>query len=61
MFDYEEEHPERIKTLAEWIRVWKLNPIDHISHGIETMPDALADLYLGNNVAVRTVQVGEPS
>jgi hypothetical protein len=25
------------------------------------MPDALADLYLGNNVGVRMVQVGEPN
>jgi hypothetical protein len=25
------------------------------------MPDALADLYLGNNVGVRMAQVGEPA
>ncbi|GIR71817.1 MAG: hypothetical protein CM15mP74_30680 [Halieaceae bacterium] len=51
---------EYIETLAGWIRAGKLNPIEHISHGIETMPDALADLYLGNNVGVRMVCVGPP-
>ena len=60
VFDYEKQYPECIETLAGWIRAGKLNPIEHISHGIETMPDALADLYLGNNVGVRMVCVGPP-
>lgn len=60
VFDYEEQYPESIETLAGWIRAGKLTPVEHISHGIETLPDALADLYLGNNVGVRMVQVGAP-
>lgn len=59
VFDYEEQYPECIETLAGWIRAGKLNPIEHISRGIETMPDALADLYLGNNVGVRMVHVAD--
>ena len=53
MSDYEEQYPECIQTLAECIRAGKPNPIEHISHGMEAMPDALADLYLGDNVGVR--------
>jgi len=60
VFDFEEQYPECIETLAGWIRAGKLNPIEHISNGIETMPDALADLYLGNNVGVRMVHVADP-
>jgi NADPH-dependent curcumin reductase CurA len=43
------------------VRQGLLNPVEDISVGIETMPAALADLYLGNNVGVRMVQVGEPA
>lgn len=60
VFDYEEQYPECIETLSGWIRAGKLDPIEHISQGIETMPDALADLYLGNNVGVRMVHVADP-
>ena len=34
--------------------------VGDISQGIETMPDALADLYLGKNVGVRMVHVADP-
>ena len=61
MFNYEDQHSESIETLSGCVRAGKLNPIEHISHGIETMPDALANLYLGYNAGARMVQVGEPS
>jgi NADPH-dependent curcumin reductase CurA len=61
VFDYEHAYPECLDTLADWVRCGLLNPVEDISVGIETMPDALADLYLGNNVGVRMAQVGEPA
>jgi NADPH-dependent curcumin reductase CurA len=61
VFDYEHIYPECLDTLSGWVRNGQLNPVEDISVGIETMPDALADLYLGNNVGVRMVQVGEPN
>jgi len=61
VFDYEDTYPDCIDTLADWVRQGVLNPVEDISHGIETMPDALADLYLGNNVGVRMVKVAEPT
>ena len=61
VFDYEEVYPDCIETLADWVRAGALNPVEDISEGIETMPQALADLYLGNNVGVRMVKVGEPA
>ena len=60
VFDYEEQYPDCIETLAHWVRAGRLNPVEDISEGIETMPEALADLYLGNNVGVRMVHVGDP-
>jgi NADPH-dependent curcumin reductase CurA len=60
VFDYENQYPACIDTLANWVRNKTLNPVEDISEGIETMPDALADLYLGNNVGVRMVRVGDP-
>jgi NADPH-dependent curcumin reductase CurA len=60
VFDHEDQYPACIDTLANWVRSKTLNPAEHISEGIETMPDALADLYLGNNVGVRMVRVGDP-
>jgi len=60
VFDYESIYPECIDTLAKWVRDGALHPVEDISRGIETMPDALADLYLGNNVGVRMVHVADP-
>ena len=60
VFDYESNYPECIDTLAKWVRDGALNPVEDISKGIETMPDALADLYLGNNIGVRMVHVADP-
>lgn len=60
VFDYEDTYPDCIDTLADWVRRGLLHPVEDISHGIETMPNALADLYLGHNVGVRMVKVAEP-
>jgi NADPH-dependent curcumin reductase CurA len=60
VFDYEQVYPDCIKTLADLVRAGALNPVEDISEGIETMPQALADLYLGHNVGVRMVKVGAP-
>ena len=60
VFDYESIYPECIDTLADRVRRGQLHPVEDISHGIETMPNALADLYLGHNVGVRMVKVAEP-
>ena len=60
VFDYENQYAACIDTLANWVRNKTLNPVEDVSEGIETMPDALADLYLGNNVGVRMVKVAEP-
>ena len=57
VFDYEEQYPECIDTLSGWIRAGKLTSVEDISEGIETLPDALADLYRGNNIGVRMVRV----
>jgi NADPH-dependent curcumin reductase CurA len=61
VFDYEQAYPDCIETLANWVRAGALHPVEDISEGIETMPQALADLYLGKNIGVRMVKVGEPN
>ncbi len=58
VFDYEDRYPECIETLAQWVRDGQLQPIEDISEGIESLPDALADLYRGKNIGVRMVRVG---
>lgn len=61
VFDYEDQYAADIDTLAQWVRDGQLNPVEDISVGIETLPQALADLYLGNNIGVRMVEVGQPN
>ena len=60
VFDYEDIYPQCLHQLATWVHEGALNPVEDISRGIETLPDALADLYLGNNIGVRMVEVGQP-
>ena len=60
VFDYEAQYPDDIALLAQWVREGQLNPVEDISQGIETLPDALGDLYFGRNTGVRMVHVGDP-
>ena len=60
VFDYEAQYPDDIALLAQWVREGQLNPVEDISQGIETLPDALGDLYFGRNTGVRMVHIGDP-
>lgn len=51
-----------MSEMAGWIRDGRLNPVQHISRGFESMPRALANLYYGQNTGVQCCDVrGEPS
>ena len=59
-FYCESVYPECIHTLDEWEHDGALSLVADISQGIETMPDALADLRVGNNVGVRMLCFANP-
>jgi NADPH-dependent curcumin reductase CurA len=51
IFDYAGRYPEAAVKLAEWLRDGKLISLEHtIEGGIEKFPDALLDLFAGQNV-----------
>ncbi len=61
VYDYEPYFSSYAEQLAAWIRAGIITPIEHISEGIETLPQALVDLYVGANFGVRMVHVGDVS
>ena len=61
VYDYEASFQTYGRELADWIRSGQVVPVEHISEGIETLPQALVDLYTGTNLGVRMVHVGDPS
>jgi NADPH-dependent curcumin reductase CurA len=61
VYDYEQRFTEYNQELADWIRAGLISPVEDISEGIETLPQALVDLYTGGNVGVRMVHVGDPT
>ena len=61
VYDYEPHFSGYGEELAAWIRAGIITPIEHISEGIETLPQALVDLYVGANFGVRMVRVGDAS
>lgn len=60
VYDYEQHFDQYSHELATWIRKGLLSPVEDISEGIETLPQALVDLYIGGNLGVRMVHVGDP-
>lgn len=45
------------KDMSGWLASKQLRPIEHIFDGFETLPDALASLYDGNNYGVALCRV----
>ena len=48
-----------METLAEWEHDGALSPVKHMSQGIETIPDALPDLFVCNNVGESMVRFAD--
>jgi len=57
VYDYQEEYPEYETQLAQWIREGKLNPLEDIGEGLESMPEALISLYKGTRGGTRMVRI----
>jgi NADPH-dependent curcumin reductase CurA len=60
IYDYQPHFGSYAAELADWIRAGLIQPLEDISEGIETLPQALIDLYAGQNLGVRMARVGVP-
>jgi len=60
IYDYQSHFGSYAAELADWIRAGLIQPLEDISEGIETLPQALIDLYAGQNLGVRMARVGVP-
>jgi len=59
VYNFEHLFDEATDRLAGWIRSGDLKPVEDIVDGFESMPDALARLYDGDNVGVQVCRVRE--
>lgn len=59
IWDKVSRYPEFQAKLKAWYDRGLIKPVDDISEGIETMPDALGSLFKGANTGIRLVQVSE--
>lgn len=59
IYDYVEHFQDYENQIAEWIRKGKIDPLEHILHGIENMPKALIGLYKGLNSGVMMVKIAD--
>ena len=57
IYDYAAHFSEAERIMAEWIAKGTLPFAEHITDGIETMPDALISLFEGTNRGKRLVRV----
>jgi hypothetical protein len=55
--DYQDQYPEGIKALAQWIKEGKLKFTETIEHGFENLPKALLGLFKGENTGKMIVEV----
>lgn len=54
--NYQDQFPEGIKALAQWIKEGKLKFTETIEHGFENLPKALLGLFKGENTGKMIVE-----
>jgi len=57
IFDYQHRYEEAVARLAEWLREGHLRYREDIVEGIENCPGAIAELYRGENLGKRLIQL----
>jgi NADPH-dependent curcumin reductase len=56
-FDYQHRYEEAIARLAAWVREGRIRYREEIADGIENCPDAIAELYRGENLGKRLIRL----
>jgi NADPH-dependent curcumin reductase CurA len=56
-FDYQQRYDEAITRLAGWVREGRIRYREDIADGIEHCPDAIAELYRGENLGKRLIRL----
>jgi NADPH-dependent curcumin reductase CurA len=59
VFDYAHRYEEAVGRLAAWVREGKLRYREDILDGIEHAPDAIAELYRGENLGKRLIRISQ--
>ncbi len=57
IFDYAHRYDEAVSRLAQWVREGKLRYREDIADGIEHCPDAIAELYRGENLGKKLIRL----
>lgn len=57
--DYLELIPEFVSRTSEYLRAGKIQPVEDISDGVESIPSAFVNLFLGKNVGKSIVRIAE--
>ena len=54
--NYQDQFPEGIKMLSQWVKEGKLKFTETIEHGFENFPKALLGLFNGKNTGKMIVE-----
>lgn len=57
--DYMSMFPEFVSATTDHLRTGKMQALEDISHGIESVPSALVGLFRGDNVGKKMVQISD--
>ncbi len=57
VWDHVKDHPAMQEKLLGLYQAGKIDPLEDVAHGIESMPDALGGLFTGENMGTRVVRV----
>lgn len=57
--DYMSMFPEFVSATTDHLRTGKMQVLEDISHGIESVPSALVGLFRGDNVGKKMVQISD--
>ena len=60
VYDHSDRFAQAEAEMAQWIREGRLSWLEDILEGFETMPEALARLFSGDNIGKQLVHVADP-
>ena len=57
VWDFEEEHPQALRQMRDWLRAGKLRNREHLVEGIENAPKAFIEMLEGRHLGKYLVRL----
>ena len=57
IYNHVDDFDRAEKDMSRWLQTGEIKPVEHIFDGFESLPEALASLYTGQNHGIALVRI----